>query len=75
MMRAPAGRGLVAFGNAAGQLVLADPRTGKGCLACTVRHIELWLPGSLMLMAVWVQGSAIFCFADQSGCNNLWLKA
>ena len=28
MMRAPAGRGLVAIGNAAGQLVLADPRTG-----------------------------------------------
>lgn len=29
MMRAPAGRGLVAIGNAAGQLVLADPRTGN----------------------------------------------
>ena len=28
MMRAPAGRGLVAIGNAAGQLVLADPRAG-----------------------------------------------
>ena len=28
MMRAPAGRGLVAIGNAAGQLVLVDPRAG-----------------------------------------------
>ena len=28
MMRAPAGRGLVAIGNAAGQLGLADPRAG-----------------------------------------------
>ncbi len=28
MMRAPAGRGLVAIGNAAGQLVLTDPRAG-----------------------------------------------
>lgn len=29
MMRAPAGRGLVAIGNAAGQLVLTDPRAGS----------------------------------------------
>ncbi len=28
MMRAPVGRGLVAIGNAAGQLVLTDPRAG-----------------------------------------------
>lgn len=32
MMRAPAGRGLVAIANAAGQLVFADPRTGTSCL-------------------------------------------
>lgn len=36
MMRAPAGRGLVAIGNAAGQLVLADPRTGSPCLPTSV---------------------------------------
>lgn len=34
MMRAPAGRGLVAIGNAAGQLVLADPRTGNVTSHC-----------------------------------------
>jgi len=28
MMRAPVGRGLVAIGNAAGQLMLTDPRAG-----------------------------------------------
>lgn len=36
MMRAPAGRGLVAIGNAAGQLVLADPRTGTPCSPISV---------------------------------------
>ena len=37
-MRAPAGRGLVAIGNAAGQLVLADPRTGKLSLGTAIMH-------------------------------------
>lgn len=36
MMRAPAGRGLVAIGNAAGQLVLADPRTGDSTQALQI---------------------------------------
>ena len=38
MMRAPAGRGLVAVGNAAGQLVLADPRTGKLSVGTAIMH-------------------------------------
>lgn len=38
MMRAPVGRGLVAIGNAAGQLVLTDPRAGVHHLTPTNKH-------------------------------------
>ncbi len=40
MMRAPVGRGLVAIGNAAGQLVLTDPRAGVHHLTPTNTHIH-----------------------------------
>ena len=37
VMRAPAGRGLVALGNSAGQLLLADPRAGQSRVVLLVQ--------------------------------------
>lgn len=57
IMRAPAGRGLVAIGHAAGQLVLADPRTGdptqalQPCLDSTLMY-------SIMIAARLSSGAA-----------------
>ena len=55
MMRAPAGRGLVAIGNAAGQLALADPRTGNSSL------------GSVIMLAV---GPYVFADDRQKGVSK-----
>ncbi len=43
MMHAPVGRGLVAIGNAAGQLVLTDPRAGVHQQTYTTDMLQVML--------------------------------
>ena len=71
MMRAPAGRGLVAVGNAAGQVQLADPRAGNHpdselypcdmrliCSALNAIRVFLLRPE---VLAVLLKGSGVSC--------------